>query len=227
MRDVAVRRSGRACSRPTEASRSPRSPSDRHPIPVRSSRSAQLPRTRRARANRPETTTCLRQARRACCRPRRDARLGPVAHRQRRRGVRARRRRRPRRRGLRLHDRQRRLVTRPWLDGDQWLLGKSMAGFCPVGPWIVTPDELDPRTFGSAARSTASRSRTAAHRTCVSRSTRSSSSRPPRDVAAGRSHRERHARQARHAAGSRAAPRAGRRRDVLIEGIGELATTIA
>jgi 2,4-didehydro-3-deoxy-L-rhamnonate hydrolase len=31
----------------------------------------------------------------------------------------------------------------PWLDGDQWLLGKSMAGFCPVGPWIVTADELD------------------------------------------------------------------------------------
>src|SRR6188472_2963553 len=32
-----------------------------------------------------------------------------------------------------------------WLDGDQWLLGKSMPGFCPVGPWIVTRDELDPR----------------------------------------------------------------------------------
>ena len=32
----------------------------------------------------------------------------------------------------------------PWLDGDQWLLGKSMPGFCPVGPWIVTTDELDP-----------------------------------------------------------------------------------
>jgi 2-keto-4-pentenoate hydratase/2-oxohepta-3-ene-1,7-dioic acid hydratase in catechol pathway len=32
----------------------------------------------------------------------------------------------------------------PWLDGDQWLLGKSMAGFCPVGPWILTADELDP-----------------------------------------------------------------------------------
>ena len=31
-----------------------------------------------------------------------------------------------------------------WLDGDQWLLGKSMAGFCPVGPWIVTADEFDP-----------------------------------------------------------------------------------
>jgi 2-keto-4-pentenoate hydratase/2-oxohepta-3-ene-1,7-dioic acid hydratase in catechol pathway len=32
----------------------------------------------------------------------------------------------------------------PWLDGDQWLLGKSMPGFCPVGPSIVTSDELDP-----------------------------------------------------------------------------------
>jgi 2-keto-4-pentenoate hydratase/2-oxohepta-3-ene-1,7-dioic acid hydratase in catechol pathway len=31
-----------------------------------------------------------------------------------------------------------------WLDGDQWLLGKSMTGFCPVGPWVVTPDELVP-----------------------------------------------------------------------------------
>lgn len=29
-----------------------------------------------------------------------------------------------------------------WLDGDQWLLGKSMPGFCPVGPWVVTPDEV-------------------------------------------------------------------------------------
>jgi len=32
----------------------------------------------------------------------------------------------------------------PWLDGDRWLLGKSMAGFCPAGPVVVTPDELDP-----------------------------------------------------------------------------------
>jgi 2-keto-4-pentenoate hydratase/2-oxohepta-3-ene-1,7-dioic acid hydratase in catechol pathway len=31
----------------------------------------------------------------------------------------------------------------PWLDGDQWQLGKSMPGFCPVGPWVVTRDELD------------------------------------------------------------------------------------
>jgi 2-keto-4-pentenoate hydratase/2-oxohepta-3-ene-1,7-dioic acid hydratase in catechol pathway len=30
-----------------------------------------------------------------------------------------------------------------WLDGDQWLIGKSMPGFCPVGPWVVTADELD------------------------------------------------------------------------------------
>jgi 2-keto-4-pentenoate hydratase/2-oxohepta-3-ene-1,7-dioic acid hydratase in catechol pathway len=32
----------------------------------------------------------------------------------------------------------------PWLDGDQWLLGKSLPGFCPVGPWILTADEIDP-----------------------------------------------------------------------------------
>jgi 2-keto-4-pentenoate hydratase/2-oxohepta-3-ene-1,7-dioic acid hydratase in catechol pathway len=30
------------------------------------------------------------------------------------------------------------------LDGDQWLLGKSMPGFCPVGPWLVTADTFDP-----------------------------------------------------------------------------------
>lgn len=32
----------------------------------------------------------------------------------------------------------------PWLDGDQWLLGKSLPGFCPVGPWVVTRDEIEP-----------------------------------------------------------------------------------
>jgi 2,4-diketo-3-deoxy-L-fuconate hydrolase len=31
-----------------------------------------------------------------------------------------------------------------WLDGDQWLLGKSMPGFCPVGPVLVPAAELDP-----------------------------------------------------------------------------------
>jgi 2-keto-4-pentenoate hydratase/2-oxohepta-3-ene-1,7-dioic acid hydratase in catechol pathway len=32
----------------------------------------------------------------------------------------------------------------PWLDGDQWLLGKSMPGFCPLGPAVVTADSFDP-----------------------------------------------------------------------------------
>jgi 2-keto-4-pentenoate hydratase/2-oxohepta-3-ene-1,7-dioic acid hydratase in catechol pathway len=32
----------------------------------------------------------------------------------------------------------------PWLDGDQWLIGKSMPGFCPVGPRFVPAAELDP-----------------------------------------------------------------------------------
>jgi 2-keto-4-pentenoate hydratase/2-oxohepta-3-ene-1,7-dioic acid hydratase in catechol pathway len=45
----------------------------------------------------------------------------------------------------------------PWLDGDQWLLGKSMPGFCPLGPWIVTADELDPTDvrLGSTINGTA------------------------------------------------------------------------
>jgi 2-keto-4-pentenoate hydratase/2-oxohepta-3-ene-1,7-dioic acid hydratase in catechol pathway len=30
------------------------------------------------------------------------------------------------------------------LDGDQWLLGKSMPGFCPAGPHVVPRGELDP-----------------------------------------------------------------------------------
>ena len=33
----------------------------------------------------------------------------------------------------------------PWLDGDQWLLGKSFPGFCPVGPDIVPATDLDVR----------------------------------------------------------------------------------
>jgi 2-keto-4-pentenoate hydratase/2-oxohepta-3-ene-1,7-dioic acid hydratase in catechol pathway len=35
-----------------------------------------------------------------------------------------------------------------WLDGDQWLIGKSMPGFCPVGPCVVTADELDGSDVG-------------------------------------------------------------------------------
>ena len=30
------------------------------------------------------------------------------------------------------------------VSGGQWSKGKSCAGFCPVGPWLVTPDEFDP-----------------------------------------------------------------------------------
>ena len=29
----------------------------------------------------------------------------------------------------------------------QWFLGKSQDGFCPMGPWIVTADEVDPATL--------------------------------------------------------------------------------
>jgi 2-keto-4-pentenoate hydratase/2-oxohepta-3-ene-1,7-dioic acid hydratase in catechol pathway len=36
----------------------------------------------------------------------------------------------------------------PWLDGDQWLLGKSMPGFCPVGPLIVPAGELEVADLG-------------------------------------------------------------------------------
>jgi 2-keto-4-pentenoate hydratase/2-oxohepta-3-ene-1,7-dioic acid hydratase in catechol pathway len=39
-----------------------------------------------------------------------------------------------------------------WLDGDQWLLGKSLPGFCPAGPSIVPADELDPTDLGLGSR---------------------------------------------------------------------------
>jgi 2-keto-4-pentenoate hydratase/2-oxohepta-3-ene-1,7-dioic acid hydratase in catechol pathway len=29
----------------------------------------------------------------------------------------------------------------------QWLIGKSLDGFCPMGPWIVTADEIAPETM--------------------------------------------------------------------------------
>jgi 2,4-didehydro-3-deoxy-L-rhamnonate hydrolase len=31
--------------------------------------------------------------------------------------------------------------------GGQWSKGKSAAGFCPTGPWLVTPDEVDHRAL--------------------------------------------------------------------------------
>ena len=40
----------------------------------------------------------------------------------------------------------------PWLDGDQWLLGKSMPGFCPVGPEIVLAAELNPADLRLGSR---------------------------------------------------------------------------
>ena len=33
--------------------------------------------------------------------------------------------------------------------GGQWLKGKSFDTFCPLGPWLVTPDEInDPQNLG-------------------------------------------------------------------------------
>lgn len=39
-----------------------------------------------------------------------------------------------------------------WLDGDQWLLGKSMPGFCPVFPMVMSADEIDPRNLRLGCR---------------------------------------------------------------------------
>jgi 2-keto-4-pentenoate hydratase/2-oxohepta-3-ene-1,7-dioic acid hydratase in catechol pathway len=37
--------------------------------------------------------------------------------------------------------------------GDQWLRGKSFDTFCPIGPWIVTADEIpDPQTLNVRCR---------------------------------------------------------------------------
>jgi 2-keto-4-pentenoate hydratase/2-oxohepta-3-ene-1,7-dioic acid hydratase in catechol pathway len=38
------------------------------------------------------------------------------------------------------------LSERSWqleVSGGQWSKGKAAPGFCPVGPWLVTPDEVD------------------------------------------------------------------------------------
>ena len=38
------------------------------------------------------------------------------------------------------------LSEREWqleISGGQWSKGKSAPGFCPIGPWLVTPDEVD------------------------------------------------------------------------------------
>jgi 2,4-didehydro-3-deoxy-L-rhamnonate hydrolase len=37
--------------------------------------------------------------------------------------------------------------------GNQWLKGKSLDGFCPIGPWIVTRDEIpDPQSLEVSCR---------------------------------------------------------------------------
>jgi 2-keto-4-pentenoate hydratase/2-oxohepta-3-ene-1,7-dioic acid hydratase in catechol pathway len=36
--------------------------------------------------------------------------------------------------------------------GGQWFKGKSLDGTCPMGPWIVTADALDPASLGVACR---------------------------------------------------------------------------
>ena len=65
-----------------------------------------------------------------------------------------------------------------WAGGGQFSLGKSFPGFGPMGPWLVTPDEIrQPATISSsAARSTVRRCRRAARPTWCSASRASSPS---------------------------------------------------
>ncbi|XP_032794649.2 fumarylacetoacetate hydrolase domain-containing protein 2 [Daphnia magna] len=48
------------------------------------------------------------------------------------------------------------VTARDWQftrNGGQWLLGKAMDGFCPIGPGIVTPDEIaDPHNLAISCR---------------------------------------------------------------------------
>ena len=81
-----------------------------------------------------------------------------------------------------------------WLDGDQWLLGKSMPGFCPVGPWVVTADELDPADLrlGCTINGVAIQDGRTSADAHVDRG-RDRLPQPPRDASARRPHRHRHA----------------------------------
>ncbi len=115
-----------------------------------------------------------------------------------------------------------------WLDGDQWLLGKSMPGFCPVGPWVVTADELDPADLrlGCTIDGVAIQDgRTSGMRTSIAEViaylSRHATLRPGDLIASGTPPRlegplgpDRHL-------------EAGDRVTVWIDGIGELTTTIA
>ncbi|GAA3776885.1 fumarylacetoacetate hydrolase family protein [Microbacterium kribbense] len=47
------------------------------------------------------------------------------------------------------------LSEREWqleISGGQWSKGKSAPGFCPLGPWLVTPDEVDADDVGLRSR---------------------------------------------------------------------------
>ena len=48
------------------------------------------------------------------------------------------------------------VTARDWQlkkNGGQWLLGKAMDGFCPIGPCIVTADEIiDPHKLAISCR---------------------------------------------------------------------------
>ena len=114
----------------------------------------------------------------------------------------------------------------PWLDGDHWLLGKSMAGFCPVGPWIVTADELDPRDLRLGATINGEpiqEGTTADMRFTIPEVDRVHQ--PPRHPPAGRPHRDRHAGTARRPPGPDRHLETGDVVTCWIEGIGELTTT--
>ena len=78
-----------------------------------------------------------------------------------------------------------------WLDGDQWLLGKSFPGFCPVGPWVVTRDELDPADLRLGCQlgdQPIQDGRTSQMRASHPRDRRLPQ--PARDAASGRPHRD-------------------------------------
>ena len=104
-----------------------------------------------------------------------------------------------------------------------------MAGFCPVGPWVVTADSLDPRdlrlgcTINGAAiqdgRTSQMRFSIAEVVSYLSRHVRLSAGRPDRDRHAGPTcwaHRTRNGTSRRMTWST-----------AWIEGIGELTTTIA
>ena len=117
-----------------------------------------------------------------------------------------------------------------WLDGDQWLLGKSMPGFCPVGPVDRhAPTRSTRPTCGLGCTINGEPiqdGRTSQMRFAIAEIDRVPQ--PPRRAPAGRPDRDRHAGPPRRRRPGRTATcDAGDTVTVWIEGIGELTTTIA